>query len=220
MTETELSPAEYARWLTPHQAINALCPPLDYSTARYELFIRLKNGLVQTAAELCVIRRHGSERERYARNKMAAGVWEKRDSPPDHQFWDAGSIVLRNREYQNDHELSYFGVRFDPDQIAVLVAAQTNTLSQITAAKSAIVAGNSAGEAIAPSPPKRDLPKGEAENFARAILAGWPTSTEEFALAKARLFFPEHKVPKDWFLGIFRLIRGPRNRGKQPKNRD
>jgi hypothetical protein len=84
----------------------------------------------------------------------------------------------------------------------------------------------------APEPPKQEKiasPKGdeqristlskiEAEKFCRAILAGWPDTTEENAHAKSLLFFPDKKVPRDWFRPIFRAIRGPKKRGPAAKS--
>ena len=111
-------------------------------------------------------------------------------------------------------------MRFDPDQIGALATAQLNPLAKLPGGQN----HDDAAPVQLDTPPQqplplRDLPTAEAENFSRAILAGWPQTTEEVALQKAKLFFPDNKVPKDWFLKKFRVIRGPKTRGKQPKTR-
>lgn len=65
---------------------------------------------------------------------------------------------------------------------------------------------------------RKNLPTPEAEKFCKLLLDAWPSTTERVAHQKALAFFSENKVPKHWFLEIFRAIRGDKNPGPQPKN--
>ncbi len=100
----------------------------------------------------------------------------------------------------------FFNIRFDPSSFS---GGEPPPLPQEDEEK---VASPAIGR-------DREISTDEANRFSKAVIAGWPEATETFAHTKALAFFPDSKVTREWFLGIFRLIRGPKNRGKPPKER-
>lgn len=87
--------------------------------------------------------------------------------------------------------------------------------------KLAVIEPPSEPRPSAPNADKRkNLAPAEMEKFCKLLLEGWPSTTERVAHPKAIAFFPENKVPVKAFLEIFRAIRGHRNPGPQPKNKN
>ena len=198
----------HTAWMSPRDALK-LCyaEGWDWSTTVATIGTRMKSGLIDTMARH--VAQPGKDRLEYVLLKHE--FWRDYWSPTsDHDFWKTGDIEIRGGRvtgYGDDRvKVSFFGVKFDPDAIRAMLPAT--------------------GESTLPTPQReiavedrqRQLASGDAEKFSRAILAGWPDATEEWAREKALLFYPEHKIPRDWFRDIFRAIRGPKKRGKQPKN--
>tara|TARA_R110000868_G_scaffold34144_3_gene123438 strand:- start:4159 stop:4875 length:717 start_codon:yes stop_codon:yes gene_type:complete len=209
VTDREFDPIprdEFEGWLTPREAMSALGYP---AVTGLKAFLReLETGRVRAAAEDIRWWRGGeSGQESYG--LIDPRFWTVDPPTASSDLWPFGQhkFVIHQNSYglQSTIRITMFDVRFEPrstpktKQNLSLPPTEPDDLSAAS---------------------KRDLPKTDAERFSKAIIAGWPDATEPFAHQKAVLFFPDNKVPRDWFLSIFRLIRGPKSRGRQPKIRD
>lgn len=199
-------------WVTPDDGLGVLVQFLEERTRCKGIKDRLESG-----AMIAVARTGRSERDRSLQPFVPVSnrVWRHMDSSEEDHFWNSGDAVVQvpsSGNYGSGLEKHhYFDVRFDPQGFSGKPPTKA-------------VADHLAETSDAPLPhpppaPLKDLSVDDAERFSRAILAGWPDSTEEAAHKQATHYFPEHKVPRDWFKSIFRVIRGPKNPGKQPKNR-
>lgn len=201
-----ISLGEYACWLTPQEAREALTNIWDLRTTRQELFSRLQNALIRTAAKIAIVRKYGREQARHEYKVIPETFWTSRQSPPDSHFWDTGSIQIHQREYQAEIDVSFFEVRFDPDQIAEIVRAQRGDKSQHEGADS-----ESDPAAVSAKP---RLDPDEVKRFCLLYLGIYNSNPKEIPAWNAcKATFPENKVPRDYFLGIFRELRGPGNVG-------
>jgi hypothetical protein len=197
--------ADWARWLTPRQTVDLLGKIWSgfnaFDVIRTELRSRLREGLIRAAAQTYIKKRFGAETDRSAYTEILPAFWPLSPHSLGAQFWNAGQFTV----LEHPHEWNLFGIRFDPDDIAALITEQG--FEAVTAEQSE------------PGKPQRvrDLAESEVSAFCRAIVAGWPDASQDWAHEKALLFYPEHKVPRDWFRSIFRAIQGPKNPGKRPK---
>jgi hypothetical protein len=203
---TPPSEEEFNRdWILPEDTIAGPVHRLGGGTERLAVMEQLKAGVLVAVARTAQICRGGAETiVRFAH--IPPTEWRGLSSEAEHLFWDQNTLVVEDlgtTGYGSGPTQRYFGIRFDPRDGYLDPTPSVQPANAIQA-----VARGS------------DLSRDEAERFSRAILAGWPGSTRAFAHEKALLFFPEHKVPRDWFYDIFSLIRGPKNPGPQPKRRD
>jgi hypothetical protein len=229
---------DFDNWITPRETLLAITQHFEREQTIKALLNRLSLGLIHGAAEMTIWSTHEGE-DRLPFIVMPKVIWDRPytfDSKSD--FWKTGDYTshLPRQGYQFDSRtyIAYAGARFDPDGIIALAAS----LGIEPDWPKRFLGRNpwSGGEPDTPAPPASggptrhnlpppeartsDLSGDDAKRFSHAILAGWPDSTREFARAKALLFFPDKKVPRDWFYNIFSLIRGHRNPGKLPKKRD
>jgi hypothetical protein len=173
---------------------------------------RLRTGLIVATAGIRAreVNTHPPSTVKDPLMPIPAKHWDSWPSRADPKFWKVGDVSLYGPT--GLLHASYHDVRFHPEGIAALVPPAPPTVSIAPAAAPTPLP--------IPAPARAALSGDEAKRFSRAILEGWPESTEDFAWGKAKLFFPANKVSRDWFKGIFRSIRGHRNPGKQPKDRD
>lgn len=136
-----------------------------------------------------------------------------------HEFWEAfEEYGLRATEdwvagdfgvYKDRAVTSIFGVEFCAEDVQKIVprfrssndASVTNEVASV-------------GQIDRSSP----LSEADAQRFAKAIIAGWPEASQDWAHEKALLFFPDRTISRDNFRAIFRAIQGPKNRGKPRKS--
>lgn len=196
-------------WLTPEEALDLLTYD-ERDTKRRWLMSRLKTE------QIIAVARTGAPGGRMEPFPLVpAQYWGGWDEYGDEHFWATGDATFHVgiRAGYSGHKLRFLDIRFDPSSFS---GERTMRIPLPPAPPAPPEAE------VPPTPPvpRKDISRDDAERFSRAILAGWPDSTEDFAYRKAELFFPDKKVPRDWFKKIFRLIRGPKNRGKQPKTRE
>lgn len=182
----------------------ALCKfPYDEDTAIIQLRRELDVARVTGIAEHAVWQDNNQVNQSYY---LIVPTWFwSMDTPRGLDFWDTGFLErflpVKGYSYDANRWIKLFQIRFffpgDLPNAQQPSEPETRTRSSLA-----------------------DISRSDAESFSRAILAGWPSATEAFAHTKAKLFFPDNKVPRDWFLGIFRSIRGPKSPGKTPKNRN
>jgi hypothetical protein len=136
---------------------------------------------------------------------VARRAWKLLSDDDEYHFWKEGNVIAeypRSAGYGAVEKVErYFDVRLAPNTF--LIDYQDEPSEQ----------------APVPGPPKdrADLSEAEAERFCRAMLEGWPNAGQDFAHDKAVLFFPDSKVPRDWFRSIFRSTRGPTKPGPKGK---
>jgi hypothetical protein len=201
----EISQAEYDSWLTP-EAMLAAMPYGMLSATQLERELRAERYL--SAADEVIWAFEGKTgRDRLAR--LPAWLWTIVMPAAAADFWHTGYLEAWIPEgggyvISSGNWLHVYGVRFWYPGLQA--PAGVTQGAKASSGSSADRIGN--------------LSTADAERFCRAIVAGWPDSTREFARAKALLFFPDKKVPRDWFFGVFRSIQGHRNPGKQPKTRE
>lgn len=195
----------FETWLKPSDALVAY----GYSIlSSLEPFIReLYFGRIRSAsadiAWIC-----GNAQGREAHGLIAKELWGVEPPNARSPLWFHGQygVVLPRTLSGRNSELiiQMFDVRFEPPNAQKIAHDQTgDELPPIEKAKSS------------PSP---NLPKADAEKFCLAIVAGWPEANQDWAWDKAKLFFPENEIPRDWFRSILRSKRPEKKRGRQPKN--
>jgi hypothetical protein len=96
-------------------------------------------------------------------------------------------------------------------------AADDWTARQQNAPQSATLGPKSKTEPI--DEDRKNLTAAEAKRLCEFLLSELPNVTERDAHKRAVAFFHDRKVPRDWFIDIFRAIRGPKSPGKQPTPR-
>lgn len=204
MPHLPLQQVDFDKWIRPSEAIAELRKLWTLTIAIDAITGRLRNGLVQAYAGTSVRELRVNSQRRMEINTLVpvpAQHWSSWASRAASTFWNAGDVTLYDRSGQP--YASYHDVRFHPRDFAALVPPEARQTEP---------------EARQPRMDDRpSLSQDDAERFSRAILCGWPQSTEDFAHKKAVLFFPDHKISRDWFRVIFRAIRGPKSRGKQRK---
>ena len=157
--------------------------------------------------------------------RIRQSTWIGWDGEYDDNFWDDGDASFSvpadgGIEGYSFTTLRCFDIRFDP---ATFSGRPPPSVPPDGSPRTVIVPEiadeSDEGEPLKPERDK-EISKDDATRFSRAVLAGWPDATEKFAHEKALAFFPNRKVPRDWFLRIFRSIRGPKSRGVQPRTRN
>jgi hypothetical protein len=213
-SETQLTLEAFNRdWLDPELALEALQGSYrDPYTRKKWIMDRLKSGLI-----LAVARTVEFGGEHFELAGIAASNFKRFGAYGDDHFWETGDHAFRIG--RDGEQLQAFDIRLDPDSFNGRPPRIKPVEAMPLAPRKGLLIGGSPKEPEAPHRGK-DISKDDAQRFSRAMVAGWPEATEQFAYSKALAFFPENKVPRDWFLGIYRSIRGPKNRGKQPKDRD
>lgn len=200
-----ISPEEYERWLPPPVAIKMLEPILVESFAKREIYNRLCGGEI-----LCVARTANWYHQRTVETKdygrLGAFIWQI-NQPKDHDlFWRTGTHKLLRPLHPSatsKHPVECFGIRFEPQGINAVLRDSGIAL---TSASSDVRATS-----------KKPLSEADAEKFARAIIAGWPQASQDWAHEKLGHFFPDHTMGRENFRRIFRAIQGHKPRGKPPK---
>lgn len=203
--------AVWGRWPRMPDAVEKLCAASNWNEGDAIGWIlrRLKTGEIVAAARTMARSNWGrTERTEFA--AVPSDFWADITIDTLDPLWTQGDYEdLTRRRHGNEAMIvaGLFETRISPEPLVAWLNPRPIEEPPVPAA---------AADAI----PRRELSRSEAERFSRSILTGWPESTEDFAHSKAVLFFPNHNVPRDWFLKTFRVIRGPRKRGKQPKTRD
>ena len=217
--ESDNAEADWKGWLTPKQALDlyVACGQIQETGAR-QIADRLAIGVIRSIAQYVVDAK--SARREFQR--LPDTYWRGFAPLADSHFWDTGdrsiwrrvvvssSQAWMGRSTDQVRDAALYGVRFDPAPIRALLQIATPTQEMPSAEQSA--------KAVAAIERGAPLSRAEAEKFSKAILHGWPGATEEWVYEKALLFFPDRRVARDPFRVIFRAIRGPKKRGKQPKN--
>lgn len=192
-----LSAAEFDDWFTPKKALSELPSDWSYETKAKWVAGRLQSGLI-TAGARSYLSTYGNILTTLVR--LQKDLWVGWPCLAEDDFWKTGDIKLYNRHRMNVADA--FDVRFDPAGFDNFTPKPVLTETPTP---------------DAPLVSLKNLSDDNAKRFSRAILEGWPDSTERNAVAKARLFFPENTVPRDWFFRIFRSIRSDRKPGKKGK---
>lgn len=209
MAEHASGDLKFDDWLTPEAALGILPQTWEYKTKVNWISDRLNSGLIIAEARIYQSGNDSIISDRA--HKISKEIWRECDYHREHDFWRTGDVTFTKTIWDDDYIDSTstvgtaFDVRFNPAGFSSFtpkpVPTETPTLDP-------------------PLVPLKNLSDDNAKRFSRAILEGWPDSTERDAVAKARLFFPDNAVPRDWFLGIFRSIRGLRKPGKPGKTAD
>jgi hypothetical protein len=195
-------------WFTRLDALGVSDQRMAEDTDKWAIKQRLQAGQILAVARTAQVRSDIAGVRPFV--PVHTGAWVQMDRNAEFYFWSQGDLVVPDIRDGVIHsgEQRFFDVRFDPDTFN---------------GKPPPIIAMDGAPALSPAvPPKRikEISTDEAERASRAIFAGWPEATEKEAYAKALALYPENKVPREWFLGIFRLIRGPRSRGVQPRIRD
>ena len=185
--------------LTPGQLVKSLGLS-THELAVTQIHRELRSGRVRAICEEVHIA-VGNVAHRPKWVSLDTWIWKLSAPLASEDFWETGyfHIVVPDNEYGSGEQGTFelFGVRFGFSSKPGAAALKLDD----------------------PVKPGSTLSKAEAENFCRAIVAGWPDASQDWAHAKAVLFYPDKSIPRDWFRSILRSIRGHRNPGKLPKNR-
>ena len=199
--------AEYLTWLAPPAAIRRLEPLLSAAEAKTEIYRRLCGGEILSIARTANWHSHANIDVRDF-GILGAMLWSFNSSPNDWDLlWKTGTHVLKyvpSSHSTKVFEIEAYGIRFNPLGVDKVLKD----------------AGLTAPEAVSEKPdPAKPLPKAEAERVSRLILDIWGKEvTEVRAVQLAQIISPEHRVSRDPFLAVFRVIRGDKKRGRQALN--
>jgi hypothetical protein len=210
--ESDNNKALWEGWVSPSVAIDSIRRrDLLFETAVRTIGERIKAGLVRVIAQT-VVGAASDDRRSYA--EIGERIWGHWDPLENYDFWRTGDLQIYRAGvtgYGDQTVLaSLFGVRFEPAGIAALLPAGSVVAT----------ARDEPASARSKALPRTPLSKTEAERFCRAIIAGWPDATQDWAHAKALLFYPENDVPRDWFRSILRSMRPEKRPGRLPNERD
>lgn len=201
-------------WFTPLDALGVKKIEMAPSHEVWALLERLRAGQIIAVARTATVRADLVGVRPMV--KVNAGAWRRMNDDDEHFFWLTGDLSVETSPALNlkgtVNRDRFFDVRFDPTSFSGQPPVQIEVEDEIQ--------GNSASQDSDIQIPKPQLAKSEAERFCRALIAGWPDASQDFAHGKAQLFFPDHKVPRDWFRGILRSIQGPKKPGKPGKTKD
>lgn len=199
-------------WITPLEALDVSDDRMAEDHEKWALLEQLRAGQILAVARTAQVNPTVGAVQPFVR--ISAGAWRRAGQSEQFNFWKTGHLVVPGVEKTDDYggvltgeKERYFNVRFDPASFDGRPPPPEPDDGAEAAAPAAVERG-------------KEISTEEAKRFSVAILAGWPDATESFAHAKALAFYSQNKVPREWFLGIFRSIRGPKSRGKQPKKRD
>lgn len=201
-------------WISPLEALDVSDIRMAEDHEIWAITERLRAG------QIIAVARTGSMRADLAGVvpfvKIWPGAWRRMTPTDEHYFWRTGdlSVEAAPADYLKGlgHRDRYFNIRFDPASFSANPPPPLALNGPDPTAQEAV-----------DQFPEMDLPqlsKSDAERFCRAILAGWPEAGQDFAHAKAILFFPDRRIPRDWFRRILRSIRGPTKPGKKAQTVD
>jgi hypothetical protein len=202
--ESTISPEQYARWITPSDAIELL--PEDWGRGKIvdALTRELENGGIRSAARRGLIRSEGAETV-LTYCLIDKIFWsERRWSIGTEDLWLTGQLSFHQgispawsilRKGSNPWvEHSFSGVRFHPEDLSDAFSVETISKNQPL------------GQPIAPA---------ELKRFVELYLGIWgDASTEGKALDAARACYREKSIGRDPFREVFRELRGPGKPGK------
>jgi len=196
-------------WITPLDALDVSDVRMADHHDQWAILEQLRAGQIIAVARTA----QTSQADGLVRPLMRvpAAAWSRMRQFEDDRFWATGHLVVTAGATDNyggaiNAKDRFFNIRFDP--------------GSFSGRPPPALPHDDEGKPASPTTDRdKEISTDEATCFSRAVLAGWPDATEAFAHAKALAFFPENKVPREWFLSIFRSIRGPKNRGKSPKKR-
>lgn len=194
-------------WVTSLEALEVSDERFADDEDKWAIIERLRAGQIVSVARTAQIRGDVAGVRPFV--IVPSGAWQRADQNDMFRFWKKGDLVVNDVRDGVIHggKQRYFDVRFDPQTFSGRPPQMPDDHADENLSSVVVERG-------------KEISTDEAQRFSSAIIAGWPEATEVFAHAKALAFFSENKVPREWFLGIFRSIRGPKNRGKQPKRRD
>lgn len=207
-----LAEDEYRRWLTPKQALGLLPNALQVAANSRALINRAWLGRVRTASEVIVVVQE--DREDQAEFALLPPAYWHMDPPKwPNDFWTTGDhYVLLPSEtgaIGRGIYVSLIGVRFEPAGVEMLRQQLNGEVPDVPVTS----------PEVAEKPiPKAQLSQADAKRFLRAILSEWPDQSEDWLREKATLFFANYRIPRDWFRGILRELRGSKKPGRPRKN--
>lgn len=195
---------EFKEWYTGLDAIGVSDEAMADDVDKWAIVQRLQAGQIIAVARTAQVRSDVAGVQPFV--PIPIGPWQRMDRNAEFYFWKTGDLVVPDIRDGVVHRGSqrYFDIRLDPASFSG--APLPTVILELEAPAKAPTQG-------APAP----ISKAEAERFCRAILAGWPDAGQDWAYEKAQLFFPDHKVARDFFRSILRSIRGSTRPGKKPK---
>ncbi len=215
MADEGISPEEYERWLTPPQSLASLEREMDHQSAAFEIIARVRRILLRAVAKTTVVETAGRfERADFA--ALTVRAWPHEGiNLLRHRFWTTGTFD-HTIDYGSHHQkdFHFYGVRFNPDDIAEIRSASSRELPTAVPASAATAD-------LAPAPARderKPLPSAERQRFAK-LYAGLfgSDATEAKAYLAVQACYPDFKISRDPFLADFRAIRGRQVPGRKAK---
>jgi hypothetical protein len=221
-----LSEGDFAKWITPREAIARISISITVELAPPAMIRRLRGGLIKAAAKSSTIERKGTATAPTSTVIIPAAHWQQFPGEASHTrkliktFWETGDIRfwIPDNYHINLHcSVLYFGVRFDPtgiDDWVMEFPANVDYTEKESIARPA--------KPMAREPSSSEV--GEEHStltpIAESKLRRWheffidinPHGTEAEALAHAKATFPKNRISREQV----RDMRGPQKRGKKP----
>jgi len=211
---------EFNGWFTPDDVLEGQGHRAEGLTRKRELIEQLRGGMVLPVARTGQPDPRKTVLESFV--PISRELWAEFSDEGNSLFWERGLAVITvffgdGSGYGGySHTFRFFDVRFDPRSFSGRPISAPEPPVQAAPSLTA----QATADPQRAEPRTADLSTADAERFCRAILGGWPDATQDFAHEKALLFFPDNRVPRDWFRSILRSIRGHKNPGRQPKTRE
>lgn len=226
-TDRRITPEEYQRWTHPRHALATLSDVADTETLIRTIHDHLEDGLIRSGAETIKITGGTQTWEFF---ELDPRFWLGWACLADATFWQTG-----NRELFTDSPacrrfnfapMRFYRVRFHPDDLEklrppLLAPAQAPLVQGVRGLQSR--ARETPGPLPTIAPPKsderrKDLPRPkdrDMERFSRLALEVFESDATEIFTYRALLaLYPDNYVSREYFMRIFRLIRGAKSPGR------
>ena len=122
----EVEKIDFEVWLRPTQAVKLLAGRGSWGTYTDQIVTRLKNDLIDAAADHATIRT-GGKIEPMTLLRVPSTLWSGSVGSPSHSFWRTGDVefMLPSTGYSvSSDTVALFDVRFRPEQIRAMVVPE------------------------------------------------------------------------------------------------
>lgn len=127
--ETDLSPEEFADWLTPQESINLLKGSMGATIAMSTIVTRLRSGIMRGAAGTYVFYTNGDLTEKGGITVLERSEWMPSSLRSVDPFWVSGDFHFEKQDRSSGPYVKlilteFFDVRLDPNGVRAILPPQ------------------------------------------------------------------------------------------------
>lgn len=179
---------------------------------------RLLNHQIYAAAERAAWEEGGSIRRRNEITMIDPSWWKDVEAgvASRGKLWQFNEveIVVNLPGHRSGYLVTFYGVRLESSGLFELLP-DLQPAPETPASDSGVPPHDLASVAQLSTPTKGPPSQGELERFSRLFVEHFDSKgTEDAAWRAVKAFYPDNSIGRDHFLQIFRVIRGPKSRGK------